>query len=74
RVLLWASFAVCMGVGAVGVLVAGFTVDQSAVGWQHRLLAVAALNLAANYCLWFSFFPPAFYRRWIARDAAAEVA
>lgn len=63
QVLLWGVFCVCMGMTAVVMLASGYVLGDAVRSWRLGTLINAGLSFSASYCLWFSFFPPAFYRR-----------
>jgi hypothetical protein len=66
RLLLWA-FHGLFGVGACLSLIpmySEYATTQTFAAWTDRLLG--GLELGSVVTLWFVFFPPAFYRRWIA--------
>ena len=69
RFLLWA-FHGLFGVAACLTVILMYTeynATQTFAGWTDRLLG--GLELGSVVTLWFVFFPPAFYRRWITGAA-----
>ncbi len=63
------------GVGACLSLIpmySEYATTQTFAAWTDRLLG--GLELGSVVTLWFVFFPPAFYRRWIEGAAPAATA
>ena len=69
RFLLWALFGILAALGSVSLipLYVEYAVTQLWPVWGDY--ASGGLEAASTIVLWFVFFPPAFYRRWIAGAA-----
>ncbi|MCG8588417.1 MAG: hypothetical protein MJE66_03930 [Proteobacteria bacterium] len=72
RMLLWGAFMVCMASFALLMLVLGIVMGPEGARWLPGTSVAAALMFVGAFCLWCSFFPPAFYQRWIARRPRSE--
>jgi hypothetical protein len=69
RFLLWALFGTLAALG--GVLAVPLCHDYLATGYWPEWgdYTVGGVETASTVMLWLVFFPPAFYRRWVARAA-----
>ncbi|MBW2493398.1 MAG: hypothetical protein JRE43_01505 [Deltaproteobacteria bacterium] len=66
RLLLWASFAALQLCGLVVTVGQYAEFERTGVftaGWDYLYSATSVSSLVM---MWVAFFPPAFYRRWIA--------
>lgn len=71
QILLWGVFSLSMGTLAISSWTAGFVLREAYTQWTPGLFLTPAITLVASVCLWLGFFPPAAYRRLVARSAAA---
>jgi hypothetical protein len=73
RFLLWALFGFFAGVSSITFipLYLEFSATQVWPDWGDYLSG--GLEAAATAVLWFVFFPPGFYRRWVNGPASAPV-
>jgi len=67
RMLLWGASYLLIALG-FGVFAWG-TVSPGGVNAPAVVLPLAACGLGAATAMTLAFFPPAFYRRWLARQA-----
>lgn len=72
QILLWAVFSLSMGTLAIASLTAGVVLGEAYADWTPGQFFTPVLSLIASICLWLGFFPPAAYRRLVAREAAAS--
>lgn len=71
QVLMWGLFSLSMGTLAIASLTAGFVLREGYTTSTLAQLLTPTMSLIASICLWLGFFPPAFYRRFVAGGAAA---
>ena len=72
RFLLWSWFGILAALG--GISLVPLCVEYAVTGiWPVWCdYASGGLEAAATVVLWFAFFPPRFYRRWVDGAGAAE--
>jgi len=71
RYLLWALFGILATLAGISLIPLYLEYAATQVWPRWGDYASGGLEAAATVALWFAFFPPAFYRRWINRTAAA---
>ncbi len=71
RYLLWALFGILAALAGVALIPLYLEYATTQVWPRWGDYASGGLEAAATLALWFAFFPPAFYRRWVNRAAAA---
>jgi len=72
RFLLWALFGVLTTLGGVALIPLYMEYDRTQVWPNWGDYVSGGLEAASTAVLWFVFFPPAFYRRWVDRAASPE--
>jgi len=74
RFLLWALFGVFATLGGLSLIPLYLDYASTQVWSRWGDYASGGLEAAATIALWFVFFPPARYRRWINRSATPRAA
>ena len=71
RYLLWALFGIFATLASIALIPLYLEVAATQVWPRWGDYASGGFETVGTVVLWFAFFPPAFYRRWINRTAAA---
>jgi hypothetical protein len=71
QILMWGLFSLAMGTLAVASLAMGVVIGDGYSSSPAAQLLTPAVSLVASICLWLGFFPPAAYRRMVARRASS---
>jgi hypothetical protein len=71
RYLLWALFGIFAALSGIALVPLYLEYAATQVWPRWGDYAAGGFEAAATVMLWFVFFPPAFYRRWVNRQAAA---
>ena len=71
RYLLWALFGILTTLAGIALIPLYLEYATTQVWPRWGDYTSGGLEAAATVALWFVFFPPAFYRRWVNRAAAA---
>jgi len=70
RFLLWALFGFLAALASISIVPLYLEFAETRVWPDWGDYLASGFEAAATAVLWFAFFPPAFYRRWVNRAAA----
>ena len=70
RYLLWAFFGILAMIASIALVPLYVELAATQVWPRWGDYTSGGFEAAGTVVLWFAFFPPAFYRRWISRTAA----